>query len=123
MKNLAQLNLQDMLKYDDEYLAAIFKVLPAESRREWLKFDKSSFSTNWEAMEKFLDEAHDVATNTKVLLSSYVAQSNSNSIRCLKCNEIGHKKFQCPKNLSGKVGAAKVKGLESSDEEDDISMD
>ena len=123
VKNLAQLNLQDMLKYDDEYLAAIFKVLPAESRREWLKFDKSSFSTNWEAMEKFLDEAHDVATNTKVLLSSYVAQSNSNSIRCLKCNEIGHKKFQCPKNLSGKVGAAKVKGLESSDEEDDISVD
>ena len=74
-------------------------------------------------MEKFLDEAHDVATNTKVLLSSYVAQSNSNNLRCLKCNEIGHKKFQCPKNLGGKVGATKVKGLESSDEEDDISMD
>ena len=53
---LKELNLQDMLKYDDEYLAAIFRAFPGQERMEWLKFSKASFSCQWDAMMLFLDD-------------------------------------------------------------------
>ena len=49
---------------------------------------------------------------TKVLLCNYGAndKSDDSGIRCRKCQEIGHKKQDCPKNISVKAAAAKVDG-------------
>ena len=33
VKNLTELKMQDMLKYDDEYLSAIFRALPSQERK------------------------------------------------------------------------------------------
>ena len=39
-------------------------------RKDRLKFDMSTFRFNWEAKSGVLEEAREVATSTKVLLSS-----------------------------------------------------
>ena len=118
VKNLTELKMQDMLKYDDEYLSAIFRALPSQARIDWLKYDKDSFESKWEAMEKFMDEQHEIATNTKVLLSSYVvSQPPAESIRCKKCHEFGHKKFECPQIPTAKLNAVKTNDVDSSDDD------
>jgi hypothetical protein len=78
-KRLTELGLDQMLNYDDEYLSAVFKALPYNERREWLKYDKTSYSYEWEAMVVFLEQAREVVTSTKVLLSSYGEQSEPKS--------------------------------------------
>ena len=109
VNSLSEMNMQEMLKYDDEYLSAIFRALPAQEKTKWLDFAKDKFSSNWEAMENFLDGAHERATETKVLLSNYAAndQSDEASIKCRKCQEFGHKKQECPKLSPVKVAATK----------------
>ena len=122
VKNLTELKMQDMLKYDDEYLSAIFRAMPSQTRNDWLKYDKDKFDSVWEAMEKFLEEAHEIATNTKVLLSSYATSKPvSEKIRCKKCHEFGHYKYDCPKNPTVKVNAVKSKDADSSDDEENHS--
>ena len=56
-------------------------------------------------MEIFLEDAHEKATDTKVLLSNYAADNTTEVIRCKKCQEIGHKKSECPKNTIISAGA------------------
>lgn len=68
-KRLKELGLDQMLNYDDEYLSAVFKALPY----------KTSYSYEWEAMVVFLEQAREVVTSTKVLLSSYGEQSEPKS--------------------------------------------
>ena len=58
-KRLKELELDQMLNFDDEYLSAVFKALPFNDRREWLKFDKTSYTYEWEAMVVFLERARD----------------------------------------------------------------
>ena len=65
-----------MLCHNDRYLSAVFKALPDSERLEWLKFDKTEYSYEWEAMMVFLDQAREKATNTKVLLSCYTDQKD-----------------------------------------------
>ena len=83
--------------------------MPEQQRIQWLEFDKSSFATEWEAMESFLEIVHDRATETKILLSNYAAndikKENDSNVKCRKCNKMGHKQFNCP-NVS--AAAAKV---------------
>ena len=118
VNSLTEMTMQEMLKYDDEYLSAIFRILPAPHRIKWLEFDKMKHASTWEAMEAFLDDAHEKATDTKVLLSNYAANnSSSEEIRCKKCQELGHKKHQCPRN-SVTVSAAKVNDDDSNDAND-----
>ena len=87
VKSLTEMGMQEMLKYDDEYLAAIFRVLPAQHRTKWLEFDKSIHACTWEAMEIFLDDAHEKATDTKVL-SNYAGDNTAEGIRCKRCHEL-----------------------------------
>ena len=90
------LELHEMLKYDDEYISAIFKALPGSERTEWLKFDKTEYSSEWDAMVEFLEEAHERATNTKAHLTNYATQNQSiDELRCRKCNKKGHVKKDC----------------------------
>ena len=122
VKSLTELKMQDMLKYDDEYLSAIFRALPSQDKTKWLNFDMSKYTTEWEAMEAFLEEAHEKATKTKILLSSYAAiDAASDGIRCRRCQEIGHKKQDCTKTFTVKVAAAKAKDSDESDSEDFIA--
>ena len=122
VKNLTELKMQDMLKYDDEYLSAIFRAMPSQARNDWLKYDKDKFDSVWEAMEKYLEEAHEIATNTKVLLSSYATSKPvSEKIRCKKCHEYGHYKYDCPRNPTVKVNAVKSRDADSSDDEENQS--
>ena len=76
VKSLTEMKMQEMLKFDDEYLSAIFRILPAQHRTKWLEYDKMKHSSTWEAMEAFLDDAHEKATDTKVLLSNYAANNS-----------------------------------------------
>lgn len=94
--SLTELGMQEMLKYDDEYLSAVFRALPTQERTMWLKFDKKDYDSEWKAMETFLKLIHEEATNTKVLLSNYIIKSSGNeSIKCRQCHKMGHKKADC----------------------------
>ena len=117
VKNLTEVNMEEMLKYDDEYLSAIFKALPNQERTKWLNFDKDSFSSEWKAMEAFMEDAHDKATSTKILLSNYAAQESSAVIiRCKKCHKIGPKNEDCTDFLNVKVDATRNQKNESDDD-------
>ena len=123
VKSLEEMKMQEMLKHDDEYLSAIFRALPTQHRNKWLEFDKDRYDNVWEAMESFIEDAHEKATNTKVLLSNYAASdSGTETIRCKKCQEVGHKKWDCPKNISGKVAAARAT-IGNSDSDDDSALE
>ena len=116
VKSLTEMKMQEMLKYDDEYLSAIFRILPAQHRTKWLEYDKMKHTSTWEAMEAFLDDAHEKATDTKVLLSNYAANNSpTEGIRCKKCQGFGHKKNDCPKN-SVSTAATKVNNDSDSDD-------
>ena len=116
VKSLTEMEMQEMLHHDDEYLSAIFRILPSPHRNKWLEYDKSAHSSVWDAMEKFLEEAHEKATDTKVLLCNYAANDNTEGVKCRKCHEFGHKKAQCPSNVT--VGAAGAKGGDKASEND-----
>ena len=53
MKNivlrLKAVDAEQVLHVDNEFLGAIFRVLPATCQTKWLDYDKSSFSTKWSA--------------------------------------------------------------------------
>ena len=121
VKNLTEMNMQEMLRYDDEYLSSIFRILPEQYRNQWLEFNKDDHVSLWHAMEAFIDIIHEKATNTKILLSSYgassVGSSNNDGLKCHKCNKAGHKKSNCPL-LEAKVGASQVMKEDDTDEEE-----
>ena len=101
---LRELKLEDTLKHDDEYLAAIFKILPNQERVEWLNEDKTKFDCNWSAMLNFLEKAHRKSTDTKVLLSSYAAQ-NTDKVKSTTVDKIDKSERKL------KVAQAKLKQL------------
>ena len=119
VNSLTEMSMQDMLRYDDEYLSAIFRALPAHEKTKWLDLEKDTFSSTWAAMEAFIDKAHERATETKVLLCNYAANDNpdDSAIRCRKCHEVGHKKQDCLKNATVKAAAAKAAIDDDSDSE------
>ena len=120
VKSLTEMDMHQMLRHDDEYLSAIFRILPAQHRTKWLEFNKDTHASVWDAMEKFLDDAHEKATDTKVLLSNYAANSsNDETVRCKKCHEIGHKKFECPKN-SASIAATRVRADDSDSDDNPV---
>ena len=51
VKSLSEMKMQEMLRHDDEYLSAIFRILPAQHRSKWLEYDKASHASVWDAME------------------------------------------------------------------------
>ena len=115
-KRLEELELSQMLLYDDEYLSSVFKVLPSNERREWLKFDKSGYEHDWKAMTVFLEKAREEATATKVMLASYV-EGTDKKIACSSCGISGHKKTEC----TARVNASKVSMQDSDSSEDETT--
>ena len=103
-KRLKALQLQKMLCYDDEYLSAVFKALPSSERLEWLKFNKTPYKFEWDAMTAFLDIAREKATATKVLLSCYGEQKDE--------------KIKSGGKIKANAGGIKKINDDSSDDED-----
>ena len=96
VNRLTTLGLDQMLRYDDEYISAVFKALPSSERMEWLKFEKSSFESEWEALLVFVDQAHDRANSIKAHLTNYAANSSdTDELKCRKCHKKGHIKRDC----------------------------
>jgi hypothetical protein len=94
---LKTMKMEQILQVDSEFLSAIFRVLPSASQIEWLKFDKSSYSTKWDALMLFLDIARDQALQTKVLLSTYQgSESENKKEKCRKCGSSEHRNKKCP---------------------------
>ena len=114
-KRLKELKLEQMLKFDDEYLSAVFKALPSAERTEWLKFNKAGYECDWDAMMIFLEDAREKATSTKVLLSSYSTQSEEKQLICRKCGISGHKKLDC----TAKINAFKSTKADSDNSSED----
>ena len=117
-KRLKELSLENMLKYDDEYLSAVFKVLPSNEKIRWLDFDKSSYGFEWDAMTVFLEQAREKSTSTKVLLSCYGEQTDEKQPDCRRCGDSGHKKANCPVKFNA-VKAGTVDSDDDSSEEED----
>ena len=91
---LKELKLENMLRYDDEYLSAVFKALPQTERLEWLKFEKEGFNFEWDALMSFLEKARDKATSSKILLSC-CSPASASEFPCSKCGSNTHEKSNC----------------------------
>ena len=111
---LEELNLESMLKYDAEYLSAVFQALPTSERLEWLKYDKEGYDFEWDALVSFLEQAREKASSTKVLLSCYSSPSDRH-VTCTKCGNNGHKKSAC----TVRINALDTKGVNSGESSDD----
>ena len=72
VSRLETLGASDALKYDGEFVSAIYFQLPDRQKTEWLKFDKSVFSDKWSAMIVFLEEIYENAVQEKLLIASYM---------------------------------------------------
>ena len=71
VSRLESLKASEALKYDGEFVSAVYFQLPDRQRNEWLKFDKSIHSHKWSALLAFLEEVYDRAVQEKLLLASY----------------------------------------------------
>ena len=72
---LSSLKLQDCLKYDSEFLAAVYNSLPSKYQDKWLDVEKSS--NKWDDMITFLDKLYDQANEQLVLLSTIETDSGA----------------------------------------------
>ena len=61
--------MNDALKYDCEFLSAIYMALPSKHQTRWLDYEKST--CHWDDMMKFLDRVYDQANAELALISSY----------------------------------------------------
>ena len=52
---LKTLNMEQMLKVDNDFLSSIYRVLPAIVQREWLDYNKEAYTSKWDAFMKFLE--------------------------------------------------------------------
>ena len=77
VSRLESLNASEALKYDGEFVSAVYFQLPNRHRQEWLKFDKSKFGDKWSALLVFLEDAYESAVQEKLLLASYTPPPNT----------------------------------------------
>jgi hypothetical protein len=76
MTRLDTLKASEALKYDGEFVSAIYFQLPYRHKQEWLKFDKKSYGDKWSALMAFLEESYDNAVQEKLLLASLTLLPN-----------------------------------------------
>ena len=69
---LETLGASNALKYDSEFISAIYFQLPNRQKTEWLKYDKSVYSDKWTAIMAFLEEIYEQAVQEKLLIASYI---------------------------------------------------
>ena len=75
---LEALEASEALKYDGEFLSAVYFQLPERQRCKWLDFDKASYGDKWSALVSYLDIAYDQAVQEKLLLATYASSGQMN---------------------------------------------
>ena len=73
---LKQLGASEALKYDGEFIAAVYFQLSNRHRQEWLKFDKTLYTDKWTALNDFLEDSYNKAVEEKVLLATLNPTNN-----------------------------------------------
>ena len=76
VSRLETLGASEALKYDGEFVSAIYFQLPDRQKSKWLEFDKASYADKWSALFAFLEVAYEQAVEEKLLLASYDSSSN-----------------------------------------------
>ena len=102
VSRLETLKAADALKYDGEFVSAVYFQFPDRQKCRWLEFDKSTYPDKWTALMEFLEDAYDKAVQEKLLLASYSSPAP------------GTKKS----SATGGFCATSVEGAESGKEED-----
>ena len=105
---LKSVGAEEILHVDNEFLAAVFRVLPPDCQKDWLHFDKTLYRSKWAAFVKFMEVAREEALQTKVLMTGYEKPDKPESSgACHRCGKVGHKAKHCPE---AKVNAVHVEG-------------
>ena len=61
VSRLESMNASEALKYDGEFISAVYFQLPDRQKCKWLEYNKTTYSDKWSALVAFLDIAHDQA--------------------------------------------------------------
>ena len=108
---LKALEMEEMLHVDNEFLSAVYRVLPSNSQTKWLEFDKSLYRSKWAAFTKFLEVARDQALQNKVLLSGYEKKDQDDT--CHNCGGSGHRANKCPSTKGLRTPTTPVRAYSS----------
>ena len=71
VSRLETVKASEALKYDGEFVAAVYFQLPERQKMKWLEFDSDKFDDKWAALIAFLDDAYEKAVKEKLLLACY----------------------------------------------------
>lgn len=71
VSRLESLKASEALKYDGEFISAVYFQLPDRHKTKWLEFDVNSYSDKWAGLLAFLETSYDHAVKEKLLLASY----------------------------------------------------
>ena len=70
---LETLKMSDALRYDSEFLSAVYCALPNKHQVRWLDFEKTD--NHWSDMLRFLERAYNQANDELALLGTYEADT------------------------------------------------
>ena len=102
---LETLKMNDALRYDCEFLAAIYCNLPSKHQVRWLDYDKSD--NHWDDMLKFLDRAYTQANDELALIGTYEPHSKPHSKAGGKSFAVKAQEARSDSELSSKEKARK----------------
>ena len=71
VSRLESLKASEALKYDGNFISAVYFQLPDRHKTKWLEFDASLHSDKWAALNAFLETSYDHAVKEKLFLASY----------------------------------------------------
>ena len=58
VSRLESMNASEALKYDGEFISAVYFQLPDRQKCKWLEYNKTTYSDKWSALVAFLDIAY-----------------------------------------------------------------
>ena len=58
---LESIQASSALKYDGEFVSAVYFQLPDRQKSKWLEFDKSLHPDKWSALMAFLEDAYELS--------------------------------------------------------------
>ena len=120
-KRLSEMNAQDILYFDIEFLNACYMNLPPETQYDWDKFDKSSYDKQWKAFMVFMQEMNTSALGKRARveslknmgaskqMSALAISANNTADKCAEKDISGKSKYELKfDSLKEKVGLCKL---------------
>ena len=71
VSRLETMKASEALRYDGEFVSAVYFQLPERHKVKWLEFDSDKYDDKWTALLVFLDDAYEKAVKEKLLLASF----------------------------------------------------